>query len=223
MKTNKRTTILIAVCIAIIAFVGGTIAAFRASTGTKEDVTTATLGVTIVQTADSDQASQVQFDAKGNFAGLTYATAAPGAIIQEEVAVKNTDQKPCYLSVRINRSWIDEEGIKDFTLDPEEIIINQNNTAWLIQTDPNDSEYLQFYYKQILEPGETTANVMDSFELLTHQLNQNSNAYANMSSQITLTANAIQTTAASDAMLAEWGIKPTFDPSTGDLIGYSEQ
>lgn len=221
MKKKRNILIVIAI-IAIVAAIGSTMAAFVASTTTTKDVSAAELGIKIVQNGDA--AKDVKsLDAAGDSkAGYQYA-GMPGDTVQEHVAVKSdANSKDSYIRVTINRSWMDKDGKKDFTLSPKEIGIQCDSSLWLIEEDPEEPEVIYCYYTRKVEGDTTTENVMDRFTILQDKVEENSNAYAGYSANITFEADAIQAEAAQKAMLAEWGIDPKFD-ADDNLTGYTEQ
>lgn len=222
MKKKRNILIVIAI-IAIVAAIGSTMAAFVASTTTNKDVSAAELGIKIVQNGDKDAKGVKSMDAAGDSkAGYQYA-GMPGDTVRQQVAVKtDAGSKDSYIRVTINRSWMDKDGKKDFTLSPKEIGIQCDSSLWLIEEDPEEPEVIYCYYTRKVEGDTTTENVMDRFTILQDKVEENSNAYAGYSANITFEADAIQAEAAQKAMLAEWGIDPKFD-ADDNLTGYTEQ
>lgn len=220
MKKKRNILILIAV-IAIVAAIGSTLAAFVASTTTQKDVSAARLGIKIVQNGAAKGVKNPD-TAGDSKAGYQYA-GMPGDTVEEKIAVKTDEgSKESYIRVTINRSWTDKDGKKDFKLSPEEIGIECDNSQWLIREDPEEPEVIYCYYTQKVKGDTTTENVMDRFTILKDKVEENSNAYAGYSANITFEADAVQAEAAQKAMLAEWGIDPKID-AAGNLTDYREQ
>ena len=222
MKKKRNILIIIAI-IAIVAAIGSTMAAFVASTATQKDVSAARLGIKIVQNGGQTAKDVKSLDtAEDRKAGYQYA-GMPGDTVSEKVAIKSdANSKDSYIRITINRSWTDKDGKKDFRLSPKEIGIERDNDSWLVAEDPEDPEVIYCYYTKKVSGDATTENVMDRFTILKDKVQENSNAYAGYSANITFEADAVQAEAGEKAMLAEWGIIPELD-AAGNLTGYTEQ
>ncbi|MEG0377728.1 MAG: hypothetical protein RR614_04535 [Eubacterium sp.] len=223
MKKKRNILIVIAI-IAVVATVGGTMAAFVASTTTTKDVSAAQLGITIVQ-SPPESTKGVKFLEKSEKDGSGYGyMGMPGDTVKETVAVKtDKDSKESYIRVTINRSWVDQNGQKNFALSPEEIGIIRDNDSWIVKEDPKDREVIYCYYKKKVGADTTTDNVMDRFTILENKKSENSNDYAGYSTNITFEADAVQAQEGTKAMLAEWGIEANIDPVSGVLLDYKNQ
>lgn len=225
---NKKVKLTISlILIGAVAAGGGTLAAFQAATSTTEKVSTTELGIDIVQKADTGKKTQVLSDEDG-FEGVTY-TGMPGDVVDEKIYVENVKSQPCYVRVTINRCWLNAQGERDRSvpgddryIDPREIDILRDNDDWLVlDGDEEYGEVIYCYYKRPLEAGASTANVMDQFSILKESVAENGNKYVGYGSRITFDADAIQTIAAQDAMLAEWGIIAEMED--GVITGIREQ
>ena len=62
------------------------------------------------------------------------------------------------------------------------------------------------YYNKALNPGERTPELMDSI-ILFDSKSENTNKYSGKTININWDAEAVQTVAAGDAMLTEWGVE----------------
>ncbi|WP_195268130.1 hypothetical protein [Eubacterium sp. 1001713B170207_170306_E7] len=219
---KKRNILIIVAIIAIVAAIGSTMAAFVASTTTQKDVSTARLGIKIVQDRDQDAKVKDLETSSDSSASFQY-VGVPGDTIGEKIAVQtDAGSKESYIRVTINRSWTDKDGKKDFKLSPEEIGILRDSSSWLVKEDPEEPEVIYCYYTKKVSGDTRTENVMDSFTILKDKVTESSNAYTGYSANITFEADAIQAEAADKAMLAEWGIDPKFD-AAGNLTDYTEQ
>lgn len=228
MKNKKIMITLMA--ITAIALMGGTMAAFTAVTNTTEKVSAARIGIEIVQQEDAKKKVQKSETDQASLAELTY-KGLPGDTVNEKVFVRNTEDRDCYVRVVFHRAWINEAGEKVFVaegktgekeLKPEDIEITCLSGNWMITTDPSDGEEIVCYYRNILKAGESTDAVMDNFSVLKNNIREDSNPYSGLSVKISYEADAVQTTEAAEAMLAEWGIMAQFDDA-GSLTGYTEQ
>lgn len=221
----KKLAILIS-GIAIIAAIGGTYAAFVASSDPiTKDVTAPELGIMISQRIDENELQTGSVTQTEN--GLLYTGGVPGSTIPQKVNVVSADRSTdCYVRVALYRSWWSKDGTEKITdadkADPREIAVETlSKEDWIIQEPEDDTEVIYFYYKKPIASGQETSNLMDSFTILKESIKKNSNAYANLGVQIEFEADAVQKVAAKDAMLAEWGVIAEFD---GDkLAGVTEQ
>lgn len=226
---KKHKIIAIIVCAALISLIGGSYAVFINSTDTTKAVSTSKLGITLVQTNDTNKSTAVTTET-GTKIGLNYGNVMPGSVINESMAVKaDADSKTSYVRVTATRYWTDKDGNKvtqsdnaDKTfLDPSLIKINTKNASshWYVKEDAEDAERIYFYYKLPLAAGVTTDNLMDSFTI---DSSLSSNKYSGYSSHIEFFAEGVQQTAGKDAMLAEWGVNVTLDDS-GNITEIVEQ
>ncbi|SEA40734.1 hypothetical protein SAMN04515656_10991 [Eubacterium aggregans] len=219
-NTKKKIAITIAI-VTVLALFAGTYAAFFTSTKTTKEVSTANLGIEIVQTGDMAKSGVTEITDAKKGSGFQYA-GVPGDVVDERVAVQATGSKDAYVRVTINRSWIGIDGKKALEVDPSEIGIVCKNGDWIIKEDAEDPEVVECYYKKVLPSGAISANVMDAFSILADKVGENSNNYLGLSTQITFKADGIQTVAAKDAMLSEWGIVAEIDDN-GQITAVAEQ
>ncbi len=215
---KKKKLVIIVSSIAVIALIGGTYAAFTASTTTKHKVSTRDLGIALMQDEDIEDESLRTEELNGfgdaeTTKGYRY-RGMPGDTVEEKVWVKNTKTEPCFIRVTVNRSWMEQNAAGGFEktfedgIDPAKIEINSDD-KWIMVTDPDDAEIIYFYYKEEVPGGGFTTNVMNSFSILIEsggEENGNSNAYAGLATNLIFEAEAIQSAGAEEAMLAEWGV-----------------
>lgn len=214
---NKKLAVIVS-SIAVIALIGGTYAAFTASTTTKHKVSTKELGIELKQEKGDENHSLKAEDLNGfgdaeTTRGVRY-KGMPGDVVEEKVWVENTKTEPCFIRVTVNRSWMKQNADGGFEktfedgIDPAKIEIISDD-EWYMVTDPDDSEILYFYYKEAVLGGMPTTRVMNSFSILKEsggEENGNSNAYAGLAANIIFEAEAVQSAGAEAAMLAEWGV-----------------
>ena len=223
---KKKALAISVTCIAAIALLGGTYAAISTTSNpiTKE-VSTSKLGIKIDQNADEAKEIVSKDDNS-----IIYGAVSGGETINSPVTIENTEDKDCYIRVTIYREWLDENGkLADFEkADPKEIDllkIDETKTQqslsggtvdanWIYQEPEDDPEVVYAYYKTPVNSGGVTDRVFDSVKALKNSKTTNSNSYTGLQIQLTFDADAIQTTAAADAMTAEWGIIPIFNGTT---------
>lgn len=219
----KKKIILLAIAstMAIGTIIGGAMAAYQASTDTRKTVTTTAVDIKL----EIEGAGEIDKDGNLSFESSDI----KDGIVDERVHAVNKGGRDVYVRISINKAWYDGED-KLFERNGKEIDSRQigiqmiNQEDWLIQdkdlTDGNGEE-VYFYYRRPLKAGEPTSDIMDAFALL-KTVNENTNHYSGLQAKIKFDADAIQTTAAKDAMLAEWGVDVTFDAS-GNLISLKDQ
>ena len=216
---KKRLFILLS-SVAIIGVIGGTYAAFVASSDPIEKtVSAASLGIDIDQQIGAVSPGEVQETEDG----VIFSGGVPGMEIPDVVTVKNTENQDAYIRVTIYKSWMTggEKASEEDGLDVDEIDIVCPNDDWIFVQPNDDQEVLYFYYKEPVKAGESSTPVMESFTILADSLAANSNNYAGKGVKIEFEADGIQTIAARDAMLAEWGVNAAFSGDT--LVSVEEQ
>lgn len=221
---KKKKIFIALVSIAAIAALGGTYAAFVSSSDpVRKTVSASSLGIEIEQSewkADPGQAEAVEN-------GVVFSGGVPGEEITGNVTVRNTEDQDAYIRVAVYRSWLDDgEKVADGSLDVEEIEYGWKDAGtageWIVLTDEEDPEITYFYYKYPVGSGESTETVMDYFSVLKKTIHQNQNQYADKGVKLEFEADGIQTIAAKDAMLAEWGVVAQID-ADGVLTSVTEQ
>ncbi len=195
---KKKITLGLILCLLIgIGFgVSGTYSVIESTFKTNKDITTATIGISL------------------NITGSDESIAVPGDVIEKSVAIENTKDYDAYVRVTIYRYWDDSQGNKSMTvkedpnyLDPEEIKFAIED-GWIISLGDEYGEVSYAYYTKPLKPGET-AMILEEYSYL--DIEANHNLYADKSAHLEFYADAIQTFAAKDAFLAEWGVEARFD------------
>ena len=203
--------ILIPVLIGVLLLVMAvTFASFYTSASTQEDVSTDNLDIALVQEGGAN-GQVIPGDGKSS-GGIAY-SGMPGAQVDERVAVRNDGGQEAYVRVIINRSWF-RDGKKVSDVDPREIgiVTDTSGSDWFVDetSDPN-GEQVVCYYKRPLQSGAQTSNVMNAFTILADKVNENSNMYAGLSTEIKFKAYGVQSIGDKRAMLSEWGVVADFD------------
>lgn len=148
----------------------------------------------------------------------------PGKVYDEKLTVSNTGEIAQYVRVTLYKYWTDKNGEKLPSLSPELIQVNTGDPGkWLLDQEASTGERMILYYKEPLEPGNTTTEaVMKSFQVdarLANRVSQEekdgviTTTYEYDGVQLWLAAevDAVQTHSASQAILSAWGRKVTFD------------
>lgn len=204
---NKKIVIMaVAAVITVGTIIGGTMAAYQASTETNKTISTSSLDVKL-----NVEGNQVDRDGSV----VINSSDIKNGTVQGKVSAVNTGSKSLYVRVRVNKAWYEgqkkiyEKNNKDVNCNTIGIgFINTND--WFVLSDDVNGEDVYIYYKKILKSGEKSSDFMDEFTLL-KDINDNTNQYSGLSVKIRFDADAIQTTASKAAMLAEWGIVAEFD------------
>ena len=174
--------ILVGTAILVIAglYTGKTMAKNRVSAYVDKTVTTSSLDLSLC-------VSGAGIDDKGNM--QTNGINTIGDTIEQRVSVLNSGEKAQYVRVKISKdNWVNINLI--------------NKDDWIV----TDSENVYVYYNKVLNPGERTPELMDSI-ILFDSKSENTNKYSGKTININWDAEAVQTVAAGDAMLTEWGVE----------------
>ena len=101
----------------------------------------------------------------------------PGDIVSKKVSVENVCEHPFYLRVKI------VYGIDSQELSAED--------CFKLNIDENNWQYVDgwYYYKGIVEPGETTPDVFSKVEIVGSQVDNN---YLGKTLELTVVAHAVQ-------------------------------
>lgn len=149
-----------------------------------------------------------------------------GQIYTQEIASKNTGTATQYVRVIIYRSWTNENGVKDTSLDPEMIELDKSTEEWLWDENSETPERMVAYYKYPVASEEQTTPCINSIRIssdvqyeyekiidgdnLTLQ-----NRYNNKLFEISVEFDAIQASSVVEAMKEEWKVDVTL---SGDEI-----
>lgn len=201
---KKIAGIIVVGILFITLVVQGSVAYFHEETSFSNRISAGTLGIDLVESSDENSA-------KLGENGYQFAKTMPGAKLDRRVWVENTKDKSLYVRVRATRAWYDAQNEKRSDLDASLIrLLTKDTSNWIILDDGENSnqEIIYFYYKKPIAKGERTENIMDAFAISDQISNGD---YQNVHAQIMFDAEAIQESAAMDAMLNEWGIDVTID------------
>lgn len=178
--------ILVGTAILVIAglYTGKTMAKNRVSAYVDKTVTTSSLDLSLC-------VSGAGIDDKGNM--QTNGINTIDDTIEQRVSVLNSGEKAQYVRVKISKdNWVNINLI--------------NKDDWIVPDNRTDSENVYVYYNKVLNPGERTPELMDSI-ILFDSKSENTNKYSGKTININWDAEAVQTVAAGDAMLTEWGVE----------------
>lgn len=218
MKKKKTGLICTAAILAAAVVTGGTMAAYRAETSARKNISVGKLGIELVQEG-TDEGKAFRADGAE---GYRYA-AAPNATIDNQIKIRSTEEQPLYLRVTVNKAWYDKSGEKVFedakgrTVDAGQIgLVTKDPSRWIISEDADSyGEVVYFYYTEPIggSYSQETANLMDQFTVL-KDVNEPTNQYADLAVGITFEAEAVQAAGgaatAAAAMESEWGVTPQF-------------
>lgn len=219
----KKKIILLAIAsiMAVGTIIGGTMAAYQASTDTRKTISTSSVDVGLEFVgADVDESGLVVYESSDIKDGT----------VQERVRAVNEGERDIYVRVSVNKAWY-KDNEKVFESEGKELnsnyigICTANEGDWIIQDadirEGGNGEVIYFYYKKPLKAGKPTSELMDAFTIL-KDVNENTNQYSGLEARIRFDADAVQTTAARDAMVAEWGVYAEIDES-GTIVTLTDQ
>lgn len=211
MKRKLLITMAV-IFIAAGSLTGGTMAAYHTATHTDKTISTSSIGVTLNIEGEDTKSNT---ENKNNY----IAKDIENGVFKQKVSTINTGQKPHYVRVKVTPNWV-ENGEKivqknGIDLDVNDISLGLVNSEDWICIKPNEEEQQQnndvyVYYKNIVNPNQQTSDFMESVNLFDGEM-KNTNIYSGLSVQIDYEADAVQTTAAAQAMLSEWGVVAEFD------------
>lgn len=180
-KRFGMTAIIMILLLVFVFSVGGTLAAWQSSSSTINKVTIASVNGIINEVYDQGQ------------------TVLPGDTIDKIVNVKNTGTADSIVRVKVEKAWgedRDQNGILiiNQSLPTDNIQITFDTVDWYY--DVSDGYY---YYKHVLEPGESTvAPLFKEF----HVTNDTDNEFENMQADIKISMECIQ---AGENAVSYWG------------------
>lgn len=153
----------------------------------------------------------------------------------ERVVVENNSDGdfPQYVRVVVDKYWLDEEGNKDQSANPEYITLGAKSD-WLKVESEDDKEQTVYYYTKPLAKGEV-ADLLESvsldkgvlIEYSKTEVDEDGNklvtisGYEGKSFRIDVKVDAVQTHHAKDAILGAWGIDVTID-NAGTITSINE-
>jgi hypothetical protein len=159
-----------------------------------------------------------------------------GKKYDERISVQNDGSYDEYVRVIVTKSWQNEDGSKDTTLDPDLIELGfENLDANWIEVDVSPEQTIYYYKSPLaaedsLSTGETAGSsevtlinfVMVQNDVTTQVTTENLKGtitntydYNGKSFSLEVEVDAVQTHNAADAILGAWGVKVEFD---GDAL-----
>lgn len=208
----KKKYMLMGVAAALITttIIGGSLAAIQVNgEDVRQDINTRSLSIELTGSGT----------AEGN---LYLENAMPGGVIDKDIKIENTADTPLYARVTIRKYWGDYESgsielTKDYSKDTDKISLEVNG-EWLEDKNASDGgETSVYYYRKPIEPGTEPVDILKSLKLDADL----DNSYADKGIGLEVEAEAVQTYAAQDAMLSEWGIWADIDEN-GTIINIEE-
>lgn len=162
----RRRMFVIAFTAIIATLFSQTSLAYYATSGTATNViTTGDVHIAIIEKMDNGQ----DFPKEGVYI-------MPGSIVSKIVTVANTGSHPCWVRVKLTN------GVTNEALSGDIFDVNINNNDWITGTDG------YYYYKAVVEPGETTQKLFSQVRIA----GDIDNSYAGENVTLTVCAFAVQ-------------------------------
>ena len=216
VKSKKKIIFIIIVCIILLA----------KSITTKAINVDMSINLEIIENGENISEEQILTNITSNF--------KIGQKYTEEISVMNTKGIDAYIRLVIWKSWVDENGSEDESLDPTLIEFDFVDTdSWIITDYVSSGEQrIIAYYRYPLYVGETAEPLIESFSVNSDiqnaydMINNNGNItienkYSNCSFVIDVEADGVQTHNAEGAMDQHWGINATIS-SDGVITDITE-
>lgn len=205
----------LAMTLLVVAVVGGSLAYFRAETDTQTPISVGNLGVEL-RLDMKDLPSYIQNNMLNVEGGM------PGDDFSYPVYAYNSGDYDSYIRITLTRYWENKNGgQKNFDADAGEILLqlNGNNLQtdkdeyietdnWIIDASDTNKEVVYMYYKMPVKAKDGTSHAIDNIKIGNIS---NQDFYSNLKLKVDVEVDAIQTVAAKDAILAEWGLDVAFD------------
>ena len=204
----------LAMALLVVAIIGGSLAYFRAETDTQTPISVGNLGVEL-RLDDVGNQSYIKDNILDIDGGL------PGDKYSYPVYAYNTGDYDAYIRITLTRYWENQiDGTKNFDAEAGEIGLQLNGEKiekadnwtqmgnWIIDARDENKEVVYMYYKMPVKAKEGTSHAIDNIMIgdITNQ-----EFYSKLKVKVDVEVDAIQTVAAKDAILAEWGMDVTFD------------
>lgn len=184
---SKKAVSLLALGIMILVF-GATWAYYEATQSVSNPLFTSHSGAAIVE----------NYDPSSSF--------LPGETVIKRVAFKNTGDTEIFLRVEVEPEEAWYKGNQKTELDTSMVIKNWTENVWVTSQRPNDTkaetelwsapikdgDKTYRYYKRILEPGDQTADILESIRLDPQVSNdRHETDYSNKTYVLTFNAEAV--------------------------------
>lgn len=211
----KKIIMMVTVAFLFIFLVyQGSMAFFHAETEVGAKISAGKLGINLIENSTHENATKIE-------GGYRYSKIMPGAMLDNTAYIENAKDNTLYVRVTAEKFWINKDGEKLSDLDASFIeLYTKNPSDWIIIDDAenSNSEIMYFYYKYPIVSGEKTSNVLDSIQISSDLTDKD---YRDLQIHLQLFADAVQSYAAQDAVLAEWGIEFELDEN-GTIISIDE-
>ena len=232
-KFSKATTVLLAAAAVLLvtSAVGSTRAALTYySENYVAEVEVHNIGVSLIENGEAVAATdygQVD-DNDAKYKGVLLENLleegeafVPGKTYEEVLSVGNTGTIDSYVRVILTKSWVDQDGNKDTTLDPALIDLHLTGNGWVEDKESSTAERTILYYTDILPVGaETTAfadtlRVDNAITTKVYETVNEENGYTTITYEyvydgykffLEAEVNAVQTHNAADAIKSAWGV-----------------
>ena len=126
-----------------------------------------------------------------------------GESYDEVLKVENDGGYDEYVRVTVTKYWVDENGNKVTSLDPDMIDLHFVEGEWTVDPNAKTSERTVLYYQSVVKPGETTSEFTDTIRIDSAVLNDP--AYSGKEFRIKAVVDAVQTHNADQARIGAWG------------------
>ena len=167
MGKIKLKIVIVALVASMMAFISTTSLAFYSTVGTATNVVTSGK-IQFMIHERTDQGTE--FPQEGVYI-------VPGDVVSKKVAIESDCEHPFYLRVKV------VYGVDSQELPSEECFkLNINEENWELRDG-------WFYYKGIVEPGQTTPNVFSHVEIVGSKVD---NRYIGKTLTLTVKAQAVQ-------------------------------
>lgn len=171
MKKKILLVTAVVICLSIAA--SGTLAYFTAENVTNNVIASGGVDIELVEQTEGEDGTLVDFPTEG-VKGVM-----PGADISKIVSVKNTGESEAWIRLRVVASIKATDG----TNLPAEVMDYEISENWYMDLDG------YIYYTKPVAPGESTDILFDTV----HFAPDMGNEYQNCTANITISAQAVQT------------------------------
>ncbi|MDD3339967.1 MAG: hypothetical protein PHS82_14055 [Lachnospiraceae bacterium] len=145
----------------------------------------------------------------------------PGAVLTASTHVFNDGDYEEYVRVKIEKAWIDGNGISAAGADSDYITLHTDHASdWIIHDTSQGSEASYYYYTKPIAKEAVTSNIIDSVEIGNIPSSEQ-NLYNKLHVQLNLTAESVQRIAGREAIRYEWNVPCTMDEN-GQLLAVGD-
>ena len=192
---KKLTAVALVIALVALAIAGGTLAYFTAQDTASNKITTGSIDIEVIEEMKTDNGN-VTYPYTGED-GAPVLTIMPGHTQSKIVTVKNTGSSNAFIRVKIEKAWKNADSTTSAipeAVTTDALALNMVSTKWVKVGD-------YYYYSEAVAPNAITEVLFDSFTFGS----QYGNDYANLTADIVVSADAIQTE--NGAAEAAWGVK----------------